>query len=375
MSDIVLKDRNNTERTYTGVTSVELIDSAGNVVEFGGGGGETGKVKSKAINFYDPMGEILYSYTRAEAAELTELPPGPELEGFEFAGWTSTLEEVKTAKFFLDIGPYFKKDGTEVTILIVDIREQNPSIYVALSITNSSQKATIDWGDGSKSVAIYTSGTYYHNLYHKYSTTGKKYIAISGTVWLGSLYANITNYSAVYEESVNTSKPGYNTPMDHSLLSVLENPRVRRSSGTFIGNQRLMFSNYSGMFIGCPSLRAVCKWDDRNDYSPFSCHSLSRICDISPSTQETVLFGMDTLKHIVTRNSSSKTYIPKRINTGWDIVFQNGTVPRKSTEFSEYEYGTGLIYVPDEAVDLYKADEVFAPVADCIRPISEYPDF
>lgn len=39
MSDIVLKDRNNTERTYTGVTSVELIDSAGNVVEFGGGGG------------------------------------------------------------------------------------------------------------------------------------------------------------------------------------------------------------------------------------------------------------------------------------------------------------------------------------------------
>lgn len=41
MSDIVLKDRNNTERTYTGVTSVELIDSAGNVVEFGGGGGKT----------------------------------------------------------------------------------------------------------------------------------------------------------------------------------------------------------------------------------------------------------------------------------------------------------------------------------------------
>ena len=41
MSDIVLKDRNNTERTYTGVTSVELIDSAGNVVEFGGGNGKT----------------------------------------------------------------------------------------------------------------------------------------------------------------------------------------------------------------------------------------------------------------------------------------------------------------------------------------------
>lgn len=41
MSDIVLKDRNNTERTYTGVTSVELIDSAGNVVEFGGGDGKT----------------------------------------------------------------------------------------------------------------------------------------------------------------------------------------------------------------------------------------------------------------------------------------------------------------------------------------------
>lgn len=84
---------------------VKDIEIAGIVGTNEGGGGNK-RVRSKAINFYDAVGNLVYSYTRAEAAQLTELPPVPQIEGL-LGFWSHTLAEVQAEQGFLDVGSYY----------------------------------------------------------------------------------------------------------------------------------------------------------------------------------------------------------------------------------------------------------------------------
>ena len=357
------------------------------------GSGETGKVKSKAINFYDPMGEILYSYTRAEAAGLTELPPGPELEGFEFAGWTSTLAKIKSEKFFLGVGPCYKKSGTPVSILVVDVNDVYTTVTVSVSVRGGGRSygAYIDWGDGtSPTFAAGSSAGSVPSKTHSYETVGRKYISIYKHVGDSSSYAFIalgggTNsyiYPIVAQTSSYTSYSRSSVlnygPIDSLLVSIIENPDATWDWAYIVGHGRLRFSNFGGLaFANCP-LAKIGSWekpDNTNQSSlwgPFNCASVNRIPTFGGNTTASTFLGCDSLKDVVFR---ADAYLPKRLNVGRTLVFKKTKVPFKKSSIAEYEYGTGLIYVPDEAVGLYKADEVFAPVADCIRPISEYPDF
>ena len=61
----------------------------------GSGGGTTGSVGLKDVNFYDYDGTIVASYTLAEAQALTALPDGPTHDGLTFQVWNYTLEKVK----------------------------------------------------------------------------------------------------------------------------------------------------------------------------------------------------------------------------------------------------------------------------------------
>lgn len=49
----------------------------------------------KDVNFIDYDGQLLYSYTADEFAELTELPPNPTNDGLTAQGWNWTLENAK----------------------------------------------------------------------------------------------------------------------------------------------------------------------------------------------------------------------------------------------------------------------------------------
>ena len=53
----------------------------GRIANIPSGGG----VKTQKVNFYDFKGNLAHSYTAEEAAELTEMPEAPVIEGFTFA--------------------------------------------------------------------------------------------------------------------------------------------------------------------------------------------------------------------------------------------------------------------------------------------------
>lgn len=361
-------------------------------------GGEGGTVQSKAINFYDPMGNIIYSYTRAEAAALTELPPGPQLEGFEFYGWTHTLDQVRTEKFFTDVGPAYAKNGQVATVLIVDIPSYSKTVTVSLSALASSSSLagiTIDWGDGSSSIVTATTSTsstsyLYKSSTHTYDTEGIKYIAVYRTQSDSTLrYTLSSGYTTPHKPSIYNSayvSTGVNlyTCVEDCLVSYLD-PISGGKYGTpmFLGHLKLRFisvRDHGSDYIrvsNCPMLRAIAStgiyFTNYSDIqSIYNCPSLKRLggSNRSINTSNTALEGCDSLKELVIGASTAL----KNINHNRNIVLTTTTVPNKSSAIT-YKYGTGDIYVPDEAVETYKASELFAPVVDCIKPISEYPDY
>lgn len=76
--------------------------------------------KESDINFWDYDGTLLYSWTLAELAKKTELPPLPSHDGLICQGWNWTLQDIKDAGRELDIGAlYITDDGK--TRLYVDV--------------------------------------------------------------------------------------------------------------------------------------------------------------------------------------------------------------------------------------------------------------
>ena len=60
-------------------------------------------VPESDINFWDYDGTLLYSWTLAELATKTELPPLPSHDGLICQGWHWTLQDIKDAGRELDI--------------------------------------------------------------------------------------------------------------------------------------------------------------------------------------------------------------------------------------------------------------------------------
>ena len=61
-------------------------------------------VKQKDVNFFDYDGTLLYSYTAAEAGELSALPALPLHSGLTATGWTHTLSQIQHATQKINVG-------------------------------------------------------------------------------------------------------------------------------------------------------------------------------------------------------------------------------------------------------------------------------
>lgn len=105
----------------------------------------------KDCNFFDPHGNIIYSFTAEEAMNLTELPVPPDYtnKGLIFESYTHTLEDIHSAGGILDLGCYYYTDDNSLRYTIEIIS----STEVVLHFTS---EVTIDWGDGNLS-DTYTS--------------------------------------------------------------------------------------------------------------------------------------------------------------------------------------------------------------------------
>ena len=139
------------------------------------------------INFWDYEGTLLYSWTFAELAAKTELPPLPSHDGLICQGWNWTLQDIKDADRELDIGAlYITDDGK--TRLYVDVDTETWDDFVLNYWQSTKNATTVDWGDGTTPDTKNKDSWIEHR--HVYASSGSYVITMSvkdgTTMLLGS---------------------------------------------------------------------------------------------------------------------------------------------------------------------------------------------
>ena len=128
-----------------------------------------GGVKTQKVNFCDFKGNLVHSYTAAEAAELAEMPEAPTIEGFTFQKWNRSLANIKlwltkheNDNCDLNVGGlYVTTDGH--TRIYMHLREAELArIAMPFCIQQMAGTVVIDWGDGSAPETITAAGIYSH---------------------------------------------------------------------------------------------------------------------------------------------------------------------------------------------------------------------
>lgn len=137
---------------------------------------DTAPPEESDINFWDYDGTLLYSWTFAELATKTELPPIPSHDGLICQGWNWTLQDIKDAGRELDIGAlYITDDGK--TRLYVDVDTETWDDFVLNYWQSHINTTTVDWGDGTTPETKDASSWIEHR--HVYATSGSYVITMS----------------------------------------------------------------------------------------------------------------------------------------------------------------------------------------------------
>lgn len=186
MGNIRYKGSNYTKDTRASYVQVEPLS----VTENGTYTAESGKAynpvsvnveppKSNDVTFYDYDGTVVYSYSAADFAELTEMPANPTHTGLTSQGWNWSLSDAKS--YVADYGKlnigqmYITDDGKTRLVIQLEDGRLSPTLRLGLNGT-----ATIDWGDGSATTTmtgLNTSTTVYST--HDYAGAGEYTILIS----------------------------------------------------------------------------------------------------------------------------------------------------------------------------------------------------
>lgn len=224
------------------------------------GGGAAVSVPMKDVNFYDYDGTRLYSYTVAEAAALTELPPLPTQPGLICQGWNWTLDKIKAMGKAVDVGAMYITDDGKTRIYIT-LDDWCLSPYLGLYVNGT---VTIDWGDGTQPDSLtgtsITSGEKYKK--HNYAISGDYIITLTVDGAIGFVYDS-ENYAG---------KILCNSDYD-------DDGRVKRYIGSIykieIGNGVNAISRYA--FAQCSCLETIsipAAVSSVDVYSLYSCSSL-----------------------------------------------------------------------------------------------------
>lgn len=128
-----------------------FISEIGNIPSGGGGGGGGGSVSEDALNFFDADGNIVESYSKAEALALESLPENPTKTGLVPQGWNWTLAEIKDyytscPDGIINVGQMYTTDDGKTRIYI-HLEEERKSPMVALYVNGT---VDVDWGDGTE---------------------------------------------------------------------------------------------------------------------------------------------------------------------------------------------------------------------------------
>lgn len=348
-----------------------ILGAGGGSGGSGGAAADTKPKESKAVDFYNIYGDIVYSYTKTEAAALTELPPGPQINGYDFDTWTATLADVQGVKAFLDIGPRYKKDGKFVSFAVVNA-EANVEIpfyvYAAVDI-----KLDVDWGDGSTNSYSLTANTN-PTMKHSYSKKGVYTIGFTHTGSSVSIFR-----FGLYTTNSTTSRTnafvgGSDNKFRRTLLSCSGGGMA--GYGAFNTEYDLKYldvsKGYASSIYFCPSLRVYTsniRLAAGQGGNFTSCYSLKRLWCYPNASGECNSVNMDICISQMGTFPFSSSYYFRRIIILGNVT--STTTPTGSFNTSYLE----AIYVPDEYVSTYKANSFFKTYASYIKPLSEYPDY
>ena len=188
----------------------DRITSVTGTYEGSGGGGVT-PADPKDVNFIDYDGTIVYSYTKAEFANLSALPANPSHDGLTAQGWNWTKQEITTQLTAMPdqkvwVGQMYKTASgkTEIDIELGNAELLTP--YLKISVNGTVE---VDWGDGSaKDTVTGTSLSTETYTPHTYATTGSYTISIE--VKSGS-FTFYNNYILSRANSTSNASRRYNS--------------------------------------------------------------------------------------------------------------------------------------------------------------------
>lgn len=221
----------NPQTFSTRILALETGGSGG-----GGGGSATAAIPSKAVNFRDYDGAVLFSYTKEDFLALSELPPLPTQKGLICQEWNWSLAEAKSyVQNFgtLDIGcNYITDDGkTRLYITISVSGRMDVPLYFSQTAANG---VVVDWGDGSGTETFEATGII--TTTHLYNKVGDFIITLKPTDGCVLGLGDVTTNSCVL--GATSTKPYSN------MLRKVE-----------IGNNMSAIDNYA--FNYCYSLKTI----------------------------------------------------------------------------------------------------------------------
>lgn len=347
------------------------------------------QILTKPIRFYNAYGDVLFSFSRKEIKEMTELPEGPALGNLVFDKWDYTLDELKSIMYFCDVSPKYKNSaGQAVAVAIVEIVDPSVALTINYRLTVSGAKIYADWGDGSTSQgnygSSYTSSTTY--LDHTYSERGTYVIGFYADAATNLGTGGINNFICSVTQRISTSyiSNGKGVTPKKQIISLLGNAdadvyihvcacenNLRFVSGLYF------YGETNGSYLNCGSLKAIGRLLPSTIGSPgrlYGNHDFSGCASLKRAqvTQTSLnMFDYCTdLEEVEFIGTGSLAC--NEMNVKFSMLMTKTTPPTISA--TSPVWGTKPIYVPDEAVDAYKTASGWSNAAAYIFPASEYPD-
>lgn len=215
------------------------------------------------VNFFDIDGTVLYSYTKAEFATLTEMPPNPDRswDWLTAQGWNWTLADAKAyvaAHGALNIGQhYITIDNKTAVNVILDEGCLNPQIGIYMKGT-----VVVEWGDGTSDTLTQASATAFKFVDHTYAQPGQYYIllTVTGTATIKNKQRFFCKGGLGNNEPGNESKKYINSIQDIHLganVDIGSNAFYRCYSMKHISIPVGVSSIGTGTFQYCTSLEGA----------------------------------------------------------------------------------------------------------------------
>ena len=225
------------------------------------GGGGTTVDPDADVRFFDYDGTLLYTYSAADFANLSELPTNPPHAGLTAQGWNWTLADAKAyvASYgILDIGQMYVTDDGKTRAYFSF--PQGGRLDLTLRFVQSTANGvTLDWGDGSATETF--AGTGEKTSSHTYAAAGDYVVTFTVAEGCTLMLGNYSSFIA------NTGATQY--PANMALWKIEMGERITElgwvgpNSNAFCGlkyltiPQTVVSSGVRGQVTDCKYLKAL----------------------------------------------------------------------------------------------------------------------